>query len=361
MSNKFNTSFPKCQNSPIKLAKNLDTERSGKCDLDTIRNFCPLDGKPLQKSHYAKRRRAKAITVATTSKLGALDSPLNSGYKRAYHCANYLMQNGDKITSNYCKHRCCNVCNRIKSAKMLHGYAKPLMDIEDIHFVTLTAPNVVGEGLSIEMDRMQSTWRRIYKNIKQRYKELPVQGMYKLECTYNYRSKTYNPHFHLIISSKATAEEIRRQWLVQFPMAKIQAQDIRKADEGSLLELFKYVTKSVVGGNYSATAMDTIYQALQNRNTFYRVGIKKVVSEEIDDLESQTIDFGGETIDVWKWCNGGKDWYNSVGEAFIDQPISEKTSRLIQIVNKSKLPRKVVVSSAEIFKRHRLSGNKPVF
>ena len=344
------------------ILDNINSDYSKKSTLDTITNFCPLGEKPIDKNQYKKRRRAKAITAAMSAKLGAIESPLNAGYKRAYHCANYLIQNGNKVTSNYCNHRCCNVCNRIKSAKMLQGYAEPLLAIKNIHFVTCTAPNVTAEELSAEMTRMQHAWRRIYKNLKQRYKHLPIKGMYKLECTYNYKTKKFNPHFHFLISSYETAKEIQRQWLKQFPSARLAGQDIRPADDKSLFELFKYVTKSVVSNNYSAIAMDTIYQALQHRNTYYRVGIKKKVSEDLDDLQSQTIEFKDEAVDVWKWCYTGQDWYTSDGEAFINSPISSKTKKLINVVNNSDDKVKLKIIPQDIaFRNHRESNIKPEF
>lgn len=318
----------------------------------------------VKKKAFKKRRRSKAITVAMSSKLAALDNDRKKGYFRAYHCAEVMYQEGKKITSGYCGHRCCVVCNRIKSARMMQGYAEPLLNLPDIHFLTLTSPNVEAGLLSDEINRMLSVWRKIYRNIKINYKGLDMRGMYKLECTYNYKSKTYNPHLHFIVSTGETAKEIKRQWLknhkenIEGNEAKEWAQDLRKADKNSLHELFKYVTKSVVNKNYSATAMDVMYEAMSHRNTYYRMGVKKIkaINDDIEDLSSQIIEFKSERIDLWKWCNDISDWYSTTtGELFIEKKLRKKTQRIVDVINNSsdEIQCKDVKSERDIFNQLR--------
>jgi len=339
------------------------TTASNEMPLDTIRNFCGISQeKALTPSHraFSKRRNAKRITKAKTAKLMALQSSENGGYRRAYNCAEYLYQEGDKITSNYCKHRSCNVCNRIKSAQMLSGYAKPLLELADKHqmyLVTLTAPNVVADELSNEIDRMQQQWKRLRDRI--RYMKLPMFGMRKIECTYNRR--TFNPHYHVLITSEATAKEMIRYWLEINPTSSAKAQDYRKADKNALYELFKYISKSVVGGEYSATDMDTIFRAMHGRNSYYRIGIKKYASEEMETLISRTIDFKGSRVDVWKWANGDNDWLTADGEKFVDLEMSNKAKNIVKIIEKAKTPQHEKLTESEVYANIRRNRPTVIF
>jgi len=312
-----------------------DTKTAKNVSLDNIRNFCTFFKSDSHKRYY-KKRNAKVITVAMSKKLCGLNNDRLNGYKRAHECANYLFQDGSKVTAYYCKHRCCNVCNRIKAAKMLNVYTKPLLEIKDMHFVTLTAPNVPGGLLRYEIVRMNNVWRQqIYRSIKRYHKHLNLRGMRKLEITYNYKKRDFNPHFHFLVDGQELSELIRKLWLKYNPKASIDGQDIRKANSKSLYELFKYVTKSVVDKNYSAVAMDTIYAALKDKNTYYPFGLNKYVSEEIEELQSQVIDFKNERVDVWKWCNDLSDWYTTENEPFINRPMENKTKGIIKIIDDS--------------------------
>jgi len=279
--------------------------------LDTLAIVSPKssDG---QKS-YENKQLAKAITLGQLFPLIDLDSPLNKSYWQTYHCNNVILQEGEKMTTTYCNGRWCTVCNRIRMAKMINGYSLPLFKLNNIHFVTLTAPNVEAQELKSEVDRMLGTWRKIYKHIKKYHKHIPLRGMRKLECTYNVGTG-FNPHFHLIIEGKEMADIIMGQWMKHNPTAKSGGQDIRKADENSLLELFKYAVKGVHKGKFYPVAVDNIYQALYYRKTYYPIGIKKTIEENIDGIQSQSITFKGARDEVWKWDNDVKDWVSSEGE-----------------------------------------------
>lgn len=289
-----------------KLAKNK-LKKGG--SLDTLVLLSTRDGKKPNNGRKAfiKKQIAKSITLAQLFPLIDLDSPLKKSYWRTWHCNNILLQDGHKMTSSYCNGRWCNVCNRVRMAKMINGYSAPLLKLKDLHFVTLTAPNVFGEDLTNEIDCFFNSWRKIYKNIKKNYKHLPLRGMRKFEITFKPHTG-YNPHFHFIIEGKKPAELIVKLWLDIKNGTKINAQDIRKANDGSLLELFKYAAKGVHKGKFHAKEIDWMYQNLHGRKTYYPVGIKKVTTEDVDEIDSQEITFAGNRIDVWKWDKDFKDW-----------------------------------------------------
>lgn len=268
---------------------------------------------PDGRQKFIKRQKAKAITLAQLFPLINLNSRLKKSYWRAYHCNRLIHQEGYKMTTNYCNCRWCTVCNRIRMAKMINGYSLPLLEFTDLYFVTLTTPNVEGYKLSQEIDDMYKSWRAINDNMRKTY-GLNIKGIRKLECTYNPITNTYNPHFHFLIDGKASAQKLIKLWLQRYPSASHKAQDMRKAKDGTLIELFKYAVKGVHKGKYYPEALDQIYQALEGRRTYQPFGISKNVSEDIDGIKAQEIRFRGYADNQWTWSKEVKDWVNQDGE-----------------------------------------------
>jgi hypothetical protein len=215
-------------------------------------------------------------------------------------------------------------------AKMINAYSVPLTSLEDLHFVTLTTPNVTAQDLKVEMDGMYKSWRYIVNKRLRKHHKLRIRGMRKLECTYNPYTDTYNPHFHILVEGKEAAKLLIDLWLKRYPKASIKGQDMRAADPNSLIELFKYTVKGVHKGKYYPKALDTIYQALENRRTYQPFGIKKLVEEDIDGIKSEEVTFKGYRDDMWRWSKVAKDWVNDDGELLTDYIIEGKLSDWIE-------------------------------
>lgn len=290
---------------PVKAFKRLPNGDS----LDTLALLSTGDSKKSDdgRSKFIKKQIAKSITMAQLYHLIDVKSPLTKSYWNTWHCNNIILQEGYKLKSKYCNARWCNVCNRVRMAKMINAYSIPLLSLNDIHFVTLTAPNVDECDLKNEVLSFFDSWRKIYKNIKQRYKHIHLKGMRKFEITFKPHTG-YNPHFHFIIEGREASELIVKLWLDQFPNSKPIAQDIRKANDKSLLELFKYAAKGVHKGKFYPYEMDKIYQSLYRKKTYYPLGIKKYTSEDVDEISSQEVSFVDNKIDFWLWDRELNDW-----------------------------------------------------
>jgi len=118
----------------------------------------PLDTlAQLAKVVLGKRARSKYISNAISLRLSDLQSDLRQSYFNTYHCSDVLVQSGQKITSKYCNNRWCLTCNRIRTAKLIIGYRKPLSELIDPQFVTLTIPNVTGDQLVDAISEMLKT------------------------------------------------------------------------------------------------------------------------------------------------------------------------------------------------------------
>jgi len=278
-----------------------------------------LQGKA--KNQYFSKELARRLT--------ALDSPLNKAYRRTlFDCGGMLIQEGQKLTSRYCNARWCNTCNRIRTAKLMDGYRKPLEAFLDPFFVTLTIPNVEAESLPNAIQTMLTTIRLM---VRTRRRKTAINGIRKLECTYNAESNSYHPHFHFIIDGKDNAEWIVKEWLQRNPLAESWCQDYRKADEGSLMETFKYTTKIVSktdkGFKIYVQALDTIFRAMHKVRTFQSFGQLRMISEDIDELQADSYDIPFYESVVWMW--GGSDWYSMLtGEALTGY---EPSPRMIEL------------------------------
>jgi hypothetical protein len=281
--------------------------------LDTL---AQPDTKPPEKvvNPFKKRAVAKYKTVEIILPLIDLQSDLKKSYWSTFHCCNVLLQDGNKITGKYCNNRWCIVCNRIRTAKLINGYLPVIRaEIPDPFFVTLTIPNVSGIDLRGSIEEMTKTIIRI--NATFRFcKDFRLKGIRKIECVPG-KHNDFHPHLHLLVSGELAGHELIKAWLNSYPDANKRGQDIRPADQNSLIELFKYSTKLTAGSKNEPEALDVIFKALYKKRTFQPIGLKKVsISEDIEALQSQEIEELKSAIDVWIWEQEVKDWLNSSGE-----------------------------------------------
>lgn len=273
-----------------------------------------------------KRAKAKYVTRGIILPLINLKSSLEKYYWRTYHCAEILMQEGNKITGKYCNNRCCIVCARIRTAKLINEYLPVIKkEITDPYFITLTIPNIPAIALKFTVDKMIKTIIKINDTFRHR-RDFRLKGIRKLECTYNPEENNYHPHFHLLINTEKAGQELIGSWLECYPQANRAAQDIRPADQHSLIEIFKYTTKifnkkditlegNVLKMKVDPRALDIIFQAFQGKRIFQAMGINKLsINEDIDEIQTQEIEGLKEDIDIWVWENEFSDWINSSGE-----------------------------------------------
>lgn len=294
---------------------------------------------PLTRIHNRRSRKALSIRMAKAL-CGLSDLFIQDlkAYKRMHECNGHLWQEGSKFTTYYCKHRACPLCSAMRSAKMIEAYEPQLTQIKDAYFVTLTDVNVKADDLRNEAKRFSQNWSKIRRNIHTHNKRNPhksydLRGIRTIECTYNWKEDTYNFHNHIIVSSKETAERIVKLHLKYHPTANESAQDIRKADEGAIKELFKYIAKGMTKDSYSAQIQHNIHSALKGMNQYYPFGISKQVSEDIDELQSEVIELNNREYGVWKFDASASmygDWIEADGTPLLGEWRTDKKSRKFQ-------------------------------
>lgn len=292
-------------------------------------NFKEEQGKRLQKK-AKKKYLSKGIAYHLYYET---DSPLRKSYQNSIYCADVLAPNKTqtKLTSKYCKNRWCPLCSSIRIAMLIEGYGPQLKQLNEPYFVTLTAPTVPAEELPERIEQFGKSFRQIVNNYKARKKGM--KGIRKAECTVRPKG-LYHYHFHVIIDGKENAEFLVKRWLEIVPGALPQSQDLRPADEGSFIELFKYFTKLVAKDKRTGIReivdykrLDIIFQALRGKRTFQPFGGLKAVSEEIDEEELEAnILISADSI--FKWITD--DWVNlETGECLTGFKPSDSLKRLI--------------------------------
>jgi len=304
------------------------------------------------KQDLKKKIRNKVFSFEIALNL-ALSNPNSKLYKSYLNtinfCQSLYQQDGYKITSRYCNCRHCYSCNRIRSGKLINSY-NPLVEVmDDKHLVTLTIKNVKAENLRDSIIEMKENFKLIKDVLRKR--KTPFLGLRKLECTYNQIQDTYHPHFHILVNGESAANELHNLWLQYNPGTSELGQDVRKADNKSVKELFKYFTKfwSKKKNNTETIidykAQDVIYNSIANIRIFQSFGITKKIKDkmkvEIDESEdidpSENSYFNINPDEDTFYYNPADHSYISpdTGSEIINYKMSKKDIKLFADFNRS--------------------------
>lgn len=259
-----------------------------------------------QKIELRKKARKKFVSARVSAALfGAYPK---KSYQNSQNCSATLWsdQNGT-LHANYCKNRWCSTCNSIRTAILINQYAPEIKRMQDAYFVTLTAPTVPIEKLKSEIELYQKVFRQIIHSNKYRGRFV---GLRKLECTIR-PDELYHPHFHCVIDGKDNAKLLVQEWCKRMPNAHRAAQDIRKADDRSTIELFKYFTKLFKrkdDGTYEKVdfvRLERIMRAIAGKRIFQPFGgLQKPenwIETDIVETEEPT-----QASKIYEWA--GDDW-----------------------------------------------------
>lgn len=201
-----------------------DNEKSFKNDALNAERKKTETAQILTETKKLKNKAAsKFFTNQYVKHLAEIESSfLQKSYLSSLECADNISQNGNKLTSRYCKQRWCTICNRIRTAKLLNGYMPQINKFEKPYFLTLTTTNCTAENLPDTITALQNKFRFIYKKIHKKFNvgycvknEIAhdLQGIKKIECTYNFKEDTYHPHLHFILKNESLGNEILNEWL----------------------------------------------------------------------------------------------------------------------------------------------------
>lgn len=271
-----------------------------------------------------KRAKAKYSQKDLMRYMSRMNTPFASKYQNTLSCSSFIIQNGNILTSRYCKYRWCKICNRIRTAKLLAGYSDVILNMIEPQFVTLTVQNVVIEKLETTIKGMLKTVKLI-QDLRRKTKQPLLRCIRKLECTYNATENNYHPHFHFIIEGIQPANDLLNSWVNRYPdhIVNIKGQDIRKADKP--IELFKYFAKltakhesdtfSIIGDKvirneyHYPEALDLIFRTIEKFRVVQTMGGITMVKDDIDEVEAQ--EYNDIKFKKTLWLYNINDWYDT--------------------------------------------------
>lgn len=253
------------------------------------------------------------------------------------HLTNEEMSVKKVAKAQLCGNRFCPVCSWNKSKKdalMIAVMMQAVKEMEGQEFImmTLTSKNVIGDDLRSEIDKFNAAFNKLFKRrgivkaVNGYIRKLEVttdqnqyitEELYKRKKKYydakglgvgdpNPTYKTYNPHFHAILSvnkSYFTSRDYikRDDWLKYWQECmedmSITQVDVRKVRAGeksemdAVLEVAKYSAKST-DLYHSKSVFQTFYLALKNRqlitfNGLFKKYKKLYMSGELDHYKNQ--------------------------------------------------------------------------
>ncbi len=141
---------------------------------------------------------------------------LIKSYWNAFRCQTEIVTADGKIFTKYCKNRHCTICCAIRKADIINRYLSAIRDWTEPYFFTLTLKAIPRYKLKNVMISMNEEIIKIietYRKKNQRGTGIKLIGIRSLECNFNPQTKTYNPHFHLVVANKEMAEIFIKEWL----------------------------------------------------------------------------------------------------------------------------------------------------
>jgi hypothetical protein len=287
-------------------------------------------------SPKAVKRRARCKLITQTTILQLIDVAKEKGakdrvkaYWNTYHCQNNVYTCNGRMYATQCKNRFCTYCCGIRKAELINKYLPVLQTWDEPYFVTLTVKAVkAGQLLKMikGLNRAFGLINAKYRKKSQRGTGIKLTGLKTIECNFNPKYRTYNPHLHVIVPNKQMAEILVNEWLSIWTkkFTHRDAQHYRKVDdkEKDLIEVIKYETKIFTEpdgkrsrGKKGSTkiyirALDNIHAAMKGIRLIDRFGFNAPKAEKVKPQSRLTEDY-------MQWCYDLKyrDWLNEEHES----------------------------------------------
>jgi hypothetical protein len=178
------------------------------------------------------------------------DKEMEKTLWNTYRCLNKVLVADNKLYGFYCGNRVCTICMGNRKAKMINQYLPIIQNWTNPKLVTLTARSCCAKHLNSRMRAMKRAFNKILTKLKkrnQRGKVPKIEGIKSLECNFNPVTRTYNPHYHIIVPNWEIAILLKREWMKLWTKKFTNgwAQDIRpvKNNVEALIEVVKYGSK----------------------------------------------------------------------------------------------------------------------
>ena len=175
---------------------------------------------------------------------------LEQAFRNTYYCLSELIISEGKWYGKYCKNRFCTVCLSYRKAGLINCYLPIVRKWKNPYLVVLTVKSVPAWNLNSTVDKVIKEFTKIknkYVRKASRRTGSQLIGIRTLECNFNPKKRTYNPHLHILVANKQMAEILVEEWPKRWGREHVYkgAQFYRKIEdtERDLIEVIKYNTK----------------------------------------------------------------------------------------------------------------------
>lgn len=131
-------------------------------------------------------------------------TPIEQCGSKLYFASDKKHEHKFLYNARFCNWRFCPQCARRLSLQRGFSLSAIMTKLASqghrFLFVTLTIPNVDGEGLSESLTELSLAWERLSK--RKKYKKWIVGGIRKTEVTYNSKRNDFHPHLHILVCVK---------------------------------------------------------------------------------------------------------------------------------------------------------------
>lgn len=279
-----------------------------------------------EENYYSKRERKQATMDLVNNLLEvASDSKVQRQYKYTFGCNGSLYVYDGKVTTWRCKNRWCSNCQRVLQHELIEKYLPIVATWTDKYFVTLTIKNVPHDKLELAINEFSNVMRKINEQKAYRNGLLVKEYIRKVEVTYNNKTSEYHPHLHLLVNTKESAQFIYDYW-VKYWSTKYKkenligktdknilsksGQDIRQADNSTIKEIVKYLTKMSEVEDYKA--LNNIYEVMKGKRIIQPVGLTKY--KYMQKAEQQAEQKTNIPNGLYQWSFKVHDWIESVSK-----------------------------------------------
>jgi plasmid rolling circle replication initiator protein Rep len=274
--------------------------------------------------------KAKRKIISQTMVLGLIkiaeeqkNPKMLKKYWNTYHCQNRLLLVEGRTYGEFCKNRICTLCNANRKADKINNYLPILNKWPEPYFVTLTARSIGLRILGQRIINIQRAFKIIISRSKTRYRRgigIKLVGIKSIECNFNPIAKTYNPHLHLIVQDKETADYFVNEWLNLWTKKHAERWSQHKEkvfnNEKILIEVIKYgskiftepdLKKKEAGVNTPTIylkALHNILDAMDGKRLFDRFGFNLPERNKTTSIRNVT------DYDVLEFDSFFNDWIN---------------------------------------------------
>lgn len=172
-------------------------------------------------------------------------------YRSSYYCQSKIVHKDGRTYADYCGHRLCALCMANRKCELMRKYLPVLEKWKDPYFVTLTVQAVPFGKLKARVHNLFRAFEIVKNKIRDKHRRgkcAKFIGIRSIECNFNPKARTYNPHIHLIIEGREMAELLKDEWLKLWTEKYVYAgaQHIRKIKTKrikDMIETIKYSAK----------------------------------------------------------------------------------------------------------------------